>query len=133
MLRPREIADFLEAIFRSCGHDFRAYARPSVPRRIQKRLKAEQLPTIRALQHLVVRDGDVMARLLGDLSIGVPSMFRGPISFRALRDAVMPFLREQSVLRIWDAGCASGEGAYSLAILLDEVGLLDRARSYATA
>jgi chemotaxis protein methyltransferase CheR len=132
MVRSREIAELLEAIFRSYGHDFRAYARPSVTRRIQKRLKEEQLKTIEALQDLVVRDGDAMARLLGDLSVGFTSMFRDPTAFRVLRETVVPFLREQPVLRIWDAGCASGEEAYSLAILLDEAGLLDRTRIYAT-
>lgn len=127
-----EIGLLFEAIFRQYGHDFRSYALSSVRRRVHKRLEAEGLSTISALQDRVLRDVDAMARLLADLSISVTSMFRDPSFFRALREQVVPVLRERPVFRVWDAGCATGEEVYSLAIMLREEGLLDRATIYAT-
>jgi chemotaxis protein methyltransferase CheR len=73
-----------------------------------------------------------MERLLRDLSINVTEMFRDPAFFRALREQVVPILRTYPYARVWNAGCSTGEETYSLAIVLEEAGLLDRTRIYAT-
>ena len=122
----------LEAIHRRYGYDFRGYARPSLERRLRRRARGERVATLSQLQSRLLRDPHVMARLLDDLTISTSSMFRDPAFFAALREAVLPRLRTYPYLRIWNAGCASGEEPWSLAILLHEEGLLGRAHIYAT-
>lgn len=122
----------LNGIFRHYGYDFRDYARSSLRRRVLKRVSEEHLTRISELQARVLHDEECMARLLGDLSINVTSMFRDPSFFLALRKTVVPMLRTYPYVKVWDAGCSTGEEAYSLAILLEEEGLYGRAQIYAT-
>ncbi|MFN2565340.1 MAG: protein-glutamate O-methyltransferase CheR [Gemmatimonadaceae bacterium] len=122
----------LEAIFRHYGFDFRSYAYASIRRRLWKRLQAEGLKTISALQGLVLHSPEAMERLLLDLSVNVTSMFRDPGFYKAFRRDVVPLLRTYPFIRVWHAGCSTGEEVYSMAILLEEEGLYDRARIYAT-
>ncbi|HET9985339.1 MAG TPA: protein-glutamate O-methyltransferase CheR [Longimicrobiales bacterium] len=127
-----EIELLLEAIFRHYGFDFRSYAFASIKRRIWKRAHAEGLRTVSALQDRILHDAAVMERLLLDLSVTVSAMFRDPSFFRAFREKVVPLLRTYPFLRIWHAGCSTGEEVISMAILLEEEGLYDRCRLYAT-
>jgi chemotaxis protein methyltransferase CheR len=127
-----EIQLLLEGIHRHYGFDFRAYAYASLRRRIWKRLDAEHLRTISALQERVLHDPTLMERLLLDLSINVTAMFRDPAFYVAFRRDVIPALRTYPFIRIWHAGCSTGEEAYSMAILLEEEDLYDRTRIYAT-
>ena len=122
----------LEAIHKRYGYDFRGYARSSLDRRLRHRAHDESVVTLSQLQGRILRDPHVMARLLDDLTISVSSMFRDPAFFAALRNVVLPRLRTYPYVRIWNAGCARGEEPWSLAILLHEAGLLERARIYAT-
>lgn len=131
-LERLEIELLLEGVFRHYGFDFRSYAYSSMRRRLWKRLEAEGLQTISALQDLVLHDAAAMERLLLDLSINVTAMFRDPTFYVAFRERVIPLLRTYPFLRIWHAGCSSGEEVYSMAILLSEEGLYDRTRIYAT-
>jgi chemotaxis protein methyltransferase CheR len=127
-----EIALLLEAVYRRYGFDFREYAAASLRRRLWRRANAEGLPTLSALQERILHDPAVMHRLLGDLSISVTAMFRDPSFYVAFRKKVVPLLHTYPFTRIWVAGCSTGEEVYSLAIVLDEEGLLDRSRIYAT-
>ena len=127
-----EVALLLEAVYRRYGFDFREYAPASLKRRLWRRAHAEKLTTISALQDRVLHDPACMERLLLDLSINVTAMFRDPSFYVAFREKVVPLLRTYPFTRIWVAGCSTGEEVYSLAILLDEEELLDRARLYAT-
>ncbi|MDG0810843.1 CheR family methyltransferase [Cohnella rhizosphaerae] len=131
-LEKIEIESLLEALFKRYGYDFRNYAYPSLRRRIWHRASIEQLETISLLQNLVLHDRDAFERLLSDLVIPVTEMFRDPGLFQILRARVMPILKEASFIRVWHAGCATGEEAYSMAILLDEIGMLNHSRIYAT-
>ena len=131
-LERLEVELLLEAIYRHYGFDFRAYAFPSIRRRIWKRIHAEELTTVTALQERVLHDKDAMERLLLDLSINVTAMFRDPGFYRAFRNDVIPLLRTYPFIRVWHAGCSTGEEVFSMAILLEEEGLLGRARLYAT-
>ncbi len=131
-LERLEIDLLLEAIFRHTGNDFRGYAPSSLRRRLRKRLEGEGLRTFSSLQDLVLHDDEAMTRLLGDMSVSVTGMFRDPSFFLAFRTKVVPILRTYPFVRIWHAGCATGEEVYATAILLEEEGLLDRARLYAT-
>ena len=127
-----ELDLLLEAVYRRYGFDFREYAPASLRRRVARRMRLEGVTTVSALQDLILRDPDVMERLLLDLSINVTAMFRDPSFYSALRSRVLPELRTYPFTRIWVAGCSTGEEIYSLAILLEEEGLNDRTRIYGT-
>jgi len=127
-----EIELLLEGVFRHYGFDFRSYAYASIRRRLWKRVEAEGLGSISELQARVLHDSVAMDRLLLDLSISVTAMFRDPDFYQVFRREVVPLLRTYPFIRIWHAGCATGEEVYSAAIVLEEEGLLDRARIYAT-
>ena len=127
-----EVQVLLEAIYQHYGFDFRGYAPGSLKRRLWRRAYAEKVDTMSALQDRVLHDPAVMERLLLDLSINVTSMFRDPSFFQAMRERVVPLLRTYPFIRIWNAGCSTGEETFSLAILLREEGLYERARIYAT-
>ncbi len=127
-----EIELLLEGIYRHYGFDFRAYAYASIRRRLWKRIEGEGLSTVSALQARVLHEPQLMERLLLDLSINVTAMFRDPTFYRAFRENVVPLLRTYPFIRFWHAGCATGEEVYSMAILLQEEGLYERCRIYAT-
>ncbi|HEY8704524.1 MAG TPA: protein-glutamate O-methyltransferase CheR [Gaiellaceae bacterium] len=127
-----EIELLLEAVYRRYGFDFREYARASLKRRLWRRMHAEGLSTVTQLQDRLLHDSACMERLLLDLSISVTAMFRDPSFYVAFREQVVPALRTYPFTRIWCAGCSTGEEVYSLAILLQEEGLYDRTRIYAT-
>lgn len=131
-LERLEMELLLEAIYRHYGYDFRQYAPSSLRRRLKKRLEAEGLATFSALQDRVLHDTTAMEGLLRDMSVNVTGMFRDPTFFRAFREKVVPMLRTYPSVRIWHAGCASGEEVYAMAILLEEEGLYERSRLYAT-
>ena len=131
-LEQLELELLLEAVHLRYGYDFRGYARASLRRRLWRRADLEGLRTLSALQERVLHDPSVMERLLLDLSINVTAMFRDPGFYRAFRDDVVPLLRTYPFIRIWHAGCSTGEEVYSMAILLTEEGLYDRCRIYAT-
>lgn len=130
-LERLEIELLLVAIFRHYGHDFRSYAFFSLRRRFRKRLEAEGVGTFSALPDLVLHDGEAMDRRLRDMSVNVTGMFRNLTFFLALRQNVVPILRTYPFVRIWHAGCATGEEVYALALLLEEE-LYERSRIYAT-
>jgi chemotaxis protein methyltransferase CheR len=127
-----EVHLLTEGIYQHYGFDFRDYSLPSLRRRLWKRVYAEGLNTISALQDKVLHDSSCMERLLLDLSINVTAMFRDPTFYLAFRQKIVPMLRTYPFVRIWHAGCSTGEEVYSMAILLQEEGLYDRCRIYAT-
>src|ERR671935_3277094 len=131
-LEEIELSLLLEGVFRQYGFDFREYAPASLRRRVWRRAHAEGLSTISALQDKLLHDPACMERLLLDLSINVTAMFRDPSFYVALREKIVPMLKTYPFCRIWVAGCSTGEEVYSLAILLEEEGIYDRARIYAT-
>jgi chemotaxis protein methyltransferase CheR len=131
-LETIELQLLTEAVFRRYGLDFRNYAVASLRRRVQLAMHEEGVVTISALTDRLLHDPPAMERLLLRLSINVTSMFRDPGFFLALRDRVVAHLRSYPFVRIWHAGCATGEEVYSMAILLQEEGIYDRCRIYAT-
>jgi chemotaxis protein methyltransferase CheR len=122
----------LAAIARRWGYDFRQYAPASLRRRVRRAMQREGVRSLSGLQERVLHDAEAMQRFLAALSVNVTGMFRDAQVFRALRRQVLPLLRTYPFVRIWVAGCSTGEEAYSLAILLAEEGLLDRSRVYGT-
>jgi chemotaxis protein methyltransferase CheR len=127
-----ELALLLEGVYRRYGFDFREYAPASLRRRVWRRVHAEGLSTISALQDKLLHDPASMERLLLDLSINVTAMFRDPSFYVRFREKIVPLLRTYPFTRIWVAGCSTGEEVYSLAILLQEEAVYERTRIYAT-
>lgn len=127
-----EIRLLVQAIQLRYGHDFRDYAFASLKRRVLQARQRMNAQTISALQERVLHDPDEFAQLLSHLTVPVSEMFRDPPYFLALRRHVVPVLRTYPSLKIWVAGCSTGEEPYSLAILLEEEGLLERTILYAT-
>ncbi|MGE4336669.1 MAG: protein-glutamate O-methyltransferase CheR [Pigmentiphaga sp.] len=122
----------LEAIYRRYHYDFRGYAPSSIKRGLRAALGSFGCKTLSQLQDRVLHEPSVFAALLGYLTVQVSELFRDPEYFLALRREVVPLLRTYPSLKLWVAGCSTGEEVYSLAILLHEEGLLERSLIYAT-
>jgi chemotaxis protein methyltransferase CheR len=131
-LEEIELALLLEGVYRHYGFDFREYAPGSIRRRVSLSMKREGVSTISAFQALVLHSPEVMERFLYTLSVNVTAMFRDPPFYLAFRKKVVPLLRTYPFIRIWNAGCSTGEEAYSIAIMMKEEGLYERCRIYAT-
>ena len=127
-----ELPLLIEAIYVKYHYDFRQYARASLKRRLTAALTHFDCPTLSQLQDKVLRTPTMFAQLLDFLTVPVSEMFRDPSYFRSLREHVLPILRTYPSLKVWVAGCSTGEEVYSLAILLREEGLLSRTLIYAT-
>lgn len=131
-LEALEIRLLLDGIFQHYGYDFSNYAPGSLNRRIEEGVRREGVASVSGLLEKVLHDPDCMHRLIDALTIAVSDMFRDPGFFLALRNEVVPLLRTYPFIRVWHAGCGRGEEVYSMAILLEEEGLHNRCRIYAT-
>lgn len=127
-----EIQLLLEALFQRYHYDFRHYARASIKRRLLQACSQFGCTSVSALQERVLHDPPMLPRLLDYLTVQVSEMFRDPTYFRALREKVVPHLMTYPSLKVWIAGCSTGEELYSLAILFKEEGLYERTIFYAT-
>lgn len=127
-----ELHLLLESIYRKYHYDFRSYSEASLQRRVRAALVHFGCPTISRLQERVLHEPSIFTELLRYLTVQVSDMFRDPTYFRAIREKVVPYLRTYPSLKLWVAGCSTGEEAYSLAILLSEEGLLEKSLIYAT-
>lgn len=127
-----EIELFLEAIYQQFGYDFRNYNKAHIKRRIYFRMRKMELESVSQLQHKVLHDPETINLILRDFSINVTEMFRDPTFFQKLRDEVFPILNTYPYIKIWLAGCSTGEEIYTIAIMLQEEGLLKRTQIYAT-
>ncbi|HSI45524.1 MAG TPA: protein-glutamate O-methyltransferase CheR [Methylophilus sp.] len=127
-----EIKLLIDAIYLKYNYDFRDYSKASQKRRIEQGISALKCNSISELQSQVLHDPAVFMQLLQYLTIPVSEMFRDPSYFLSIREHVVPVLKTYPSLKIWVAGCSTGEEAYSLAILLQEEGLLERSIIYAT-
>ncbi|MDD0974135.1 protein-glutamate O-methyltransferase CheR [Pseudomonas sp. TNT2022 ID681] len=127
-----EIRLLIEAIYLKYSYDFRDYSGASIKRRVLHATRQFECATVSALQERVLHDPGMFLQLLQYLTIPVSEMFRDPEHFLALRREVVPHLRTWPSIKIWIAGCSTGEEVYSMAILLREEGLLERTIIYAT-
>ena len=123
---------FITAIYEQYGYDFRGYQMDSFKRRINNLMVQFGLPHFIDFQRAIFSDQSIFNRMIAEVSVGVSAFFRHPDQFRILREQIFPYLASFPVIKLWSAGCATGEEPYSLAILLEELGLLKRARLFAT-
>lgn len=131
-LTDLELTLLLEAVQRVSGHDFTDYAQMTLKRRVDERMRAEQVQTISGLQERLLHDRDALSRFVFAMSGGHGRLFADPGFFRVFRRQIVPLLRTYSFTRIWIPNCACGEDAYSIAVLLKDEGLLERTMIYAT-
>jgi len=131
-IRNIELDLLLEGILRRHGYDFRHYARASLKRRIASIMEKIGVENISAIIPRILRDDAVFNEFLRTMSVTVTEMFRDPNFYAAVREKVIPNLRTYPFLKIWHAGCATGEEVYSMAITLEEEGLRQRTQIYAT-
>lgn len=122
----------LELLLHDYGYDFRGVAVPWLKQRLRDRVLAEQLQTTRGLREKVLHDEACRQRLLRSLALDASAMFDPPDFYRAFSARVVPLLRTYPFIRLWQVGCSTGEEVYSMSILLEEAGLYDRSRIYAT-
>lgn len=127
-----EIEHFLENIFIIYGYDFRYYDRKSLARRIELMMSNYSITNFKEFESLVLDDNNIFTKLLQAFSINVTTFFRNPEVFKQIRKDILPNIEDLSSIRVWCAGCSRGDEPYSIAIMLDEAGLLDKSQIYAT-
>lgn len=127
-----EIELLLDAIYKKHGYSFSDYSRVHITRRIKHFMGKKGLKRISDVQHRIIWDFDCFNELLSHFSINVTEMFRDPAAFKFLRQVVREKFRDSKHLKVWTAGCSSGEELYSLAIIFHEEGLYDKTTFYAT-
>ena len=131
-LNESEIEALLDALYEQYQYDFRQYSRASLVRRLTLAVRRMADGSLDRLKAAALADGAVFSMLLDYLTVSYTDLFRDPLYFLRLRERVVPILRTYPSLKIWVAGCSTGEEVYSLAILLHEEGLLERTLIYAT-
>lgn len=131
-IRDIELDLLLEGILRRHGYDFRHYAKASLKRRVMSIKKKLGMGYISEIIPAILRDDGAINDFLREMSISVTEMFRDPNFFSAIREKVFPYLGSYPFLKIWHAGCSTGEEVYTMAILLKEEDLYQRSRIYAT-
>ncbi|HWV30074.1 MAG TPA: protein-glutamate O-methyltransferase CheR [Dyadobacter sp.] len=132
MIEEEDIDLLLSDLFDLYGYDFTRYSRASLKRRIIRLCSLDKFPSFAELRYRVRNDPSYLKRFVEEVTVNVTEMFRDPAFYRSLREEVLPVLGTKPFIRIWHAGCSTGEEVYSMAILLKEANLLRRALLYAT-
>lgn len=132
IIRDEDLDLLLNEIFQSYGYDFTNYARASLKRRVNRLLIINKFSSFAELFYRVKKDSDYLRHLVEELTVNVTEMFRDPLFFKTIREEVLPVLATHPFIRIWHAGCATGEEVYSMAIMLQEANLLHKSLIYAT-
>jgi chemotaxis protein methyltransferase CheR len=131
-IKDEEIRMLLNDLLEQYGYDFTDYSFASVKRRLQRVFSADRFPSFAEFRYRVKSDPVYLTYLMEQITVNVTEMFRDPAFFQALRKSVLPVLATYPFIRIWHAGCSTGEEVYSMAILLQEMNLLHKAVIYAT-
>ena len=131
-ITQEELEDILQLLLQHFGYDFTNYSHASLERRIVHFMNNEHISSVYDLKYNLINQKDFFTSLLQTITINVTDMFRDPPFYKALREKIFPELATYPLIKIWHAGCATGEEVFSLAILLHEENLLNRCRIYAT-
>jgi chemotaxis protein methyltransferase CheR len=132
IIADEELNEILQIVHKTYGYDFTDYARASMHRRLQRFMDDHRYATSYDLKYALVNDKQVFDTFLKRVTVNVTEMFRDPEFYRTMKEKVLPVLASYPIIKIWHAGCSSGEEVFSLAILLHEAGLLERCKIYAT-
>lgn len=132
MVNDEELDLLLNAVFEKYGYDFTNYARASLKRRLNRLMVVDRFPSFAEMYYKVLNEPEYLNHLVEAMTVNVTEMFRDPQTFKMLRETILPVLATHPFIRIWHAGCSSGEEVYSMAILLKEANLLHKSLQYAT-
>ena len=132
MIKDEDVTILLNDLLDHYGYDFTEYSKASLKRRIQRLFTLDKFPSFAELRYRVKNDEDYLKRFVEEITVNVTEMFRDPAFYEALRKDVLPVLATYPLIRIWHAGCSTGEEVYSMAILLKEANLLQKSLLYAT-
>lgn len=132
LISSDELRLLLDTIFETYGYDFREYSDSHISRRFRNIMVRRRIDSVAGLKSMIQTDQDLFQTVLLELSVNVTEMFRDPLFFAAVREEVVPLLQTYPYIKVWHAGCSTGEEVYSMAILLLEEGLLERSIIYAT-
>src|SRR6478672_1455742 len=132
MIKDAEVDLLLTDLMDLYGYDFTDYSKASLKRRINRLLLLDKFPSFAELRFRVKTDEDYLKRFVEEITVNVTEMFRDPSFYRYLREKVLKVLATYPLIRIWHAGCSTGEEVYSMAILLQEANLLHKSLLYAT-
>ncbi len=132
MIKDEELDLLINELSDKYGYDFTNYARASLKRRVNRLLIMDRFPSFAELLYKVRFEPDYLNHVVQELTVNVTEMFRDPALFKAIREEVLPVMATHPFIRIWHAGCSTGEEVYSMAILLEEANLLHRSLLYAT-
>ena len=132
IVKDQELEGLIQEVHQVYGYDFSMYSRASFKRRINRICLIDKLTSFAELRYKVLNDADYLKHFVEEITVNVTEMFRDPQFFKALREKIIPQLGTYPLIRIWVAGCSTGEEAYSLAILLKEAGLYQKSLIYAT-
>lgn len=132
IIKEEELDQVLTVLFQTYGYDFTNYARASLKRRVNRLMMIDKLPSFAELLFKIRNEPEYLPHFVEEITVNVTEMFRDPAVFKTIREKVLPILATHPFIRIWHAGCASGEEVYSMAILLKEANLLHKSLLYAT-
>src|ERR1044071_6465435 len=122
----------LNDLFELYGYDFTSYSKASLTRRLSRLMSVDKFPSFAEFRYKVKSDKDYLKRFVEQITVNVTEMFRDPSFYSALREKILPDLATKPFIRIWHAGCSTGEEVYSMAILLQELNILHKCLLYAT-
>ena len=131
-IQDEEIDLLLQDLFDVYGYDFTSYARASLRRRINRLFTLDKFPSFAEMRYRIINDADYFKHFVEEITVNVTEMFRDPSFFKLLRTTVLPDLATKPFIRIWHAGCSTGEEVFSMAIILKEANLLHKSLIYAT-
>ncbi|MDM1296402.1 protein-glutamate O-methyltransferase CheR [Sphingobacterium sp. N143] len=132
IIKDDEIDILLEDIYQRYGYDFMQYSRASIKRRINRIMTNDRFASFAELRFALKDNTEFLQHFIEEITVNLTEMFRDPLFFKQLREEVLPQLGTYPLIRIWVAGCSSGEEAYSIAILLKEAHILHKSLIYAT-
>ncbi|RNA62204.1 protein-glutamate O-methyltransferase CheR [Chryseobacterium nematophagum] len=132
IIKDEEIELLIQDVDKLYGYDFSQYSRASFKRRINRLCLIDRFMSFAELRYKLVNDKGYFKRFIEEITVNVTEMFRDPLFFKMLREKILPQLGTYPLIRIWLAGCSTGEEAYSMAILLKEANLYDKSLIYGT-
>lgn len=132
MIRDEEVEVLLNDMLDVYGYDFNDYSKASLKRRVDRLFTLDKFPSFAEFRYRIKNDESYLKRFVEEITVNVTEMFRDPSFYATLRREVLPVLATYPLIRIWHAGCSTGEEVYSMAILLHEAGLLKKSLLYAT-
>ena len=132
MVHDREVDILLSDLVEAYGYDFTNYSPASLKRRINRLFSLDKFPSFAEFRYRIRSDENYLKRFVEEITVNVTEMFRDPGFYQVLRTEVLPVLATYPLIRIWHAGCSTGEEVYSMAILLKEMNLLHKSLMYAT-